>query len=127
MYKMSPEIQYCMFGSFECLEITSDLLLAVRLMDIDVDAVWDERNGNPVENLKTMYHSWYDRMATDIEKSLLAYYFLTESSTQIKDIANAVTTNLKIKYFGKKLTILRNLTAFVFSFIVALIIGKVMG
>lgn len=102
MYKMSPEIQYCMFGSFECLEITSDLLLAVRLMDIDVDAVWDERNGNPVENLKTMYHSWYDRMATDIEKSLLAYYFLTESSTQIKDIANAVTTNLKIKYFGKK-------------------------
>ena len=38
-----------------------------------------------------------------------------------------VTFPVEIKYFGKKLTILRNLTAFVFSFIVALIIGKVMG
>ena len=38
-----------------------------------------------------------------------------------------VTFPVEIKYFGKKLTILRNLTAFAFSFIVALIIGKVMG
>ena len=38
-----------------------------------------------------------------------------------------VTFPVEIKYFGKKLTILRNLSAFAFSFIVALIIGKVMG
>lgn len=38
-----------------------------------------------------------------------------------------VTFPVEIKYFGKKLTILRNLSAFIFSFIVALIIGKVMG
>jgi len=32
---------------------------------------------------------------------------------------------VETKYFGKKLTILRNLFAFIFSFIVAFIIGKV--
>ncbi|HEY8891379.1 MAG TPA: permease [Clostridium sp.] len=36
-----------------------------------------------------------------------------------------VTMPVEIKYFGKKLTILRNLFAFIFSFIVAYIIGRV--
>jgi uncharacterized membrane protein YraQ (UPF0718 family) len=36
-----------------------------------------------------------------------------------------VTMPVETKYFGKKLTILRNLFAFIFSFIVAYIIGKV--
>ncbi len=36
-----------------------------------------------------------------------------------------VTMPVEIKYFGKKLTLLRNLYAFIFSFIVAFIIGKV--
>lgn len=36
-----------------------------------------------------------------------------------------VTMPIEIKYFGKKLTILRNIFAFIFSFIVAFIIGKV--
>lgn len=36
-----------------------------------------------------------------------------------------VTMPIEIKYFGKKLTILRNVFAFIFSFLVAYIIGKV--
>lgn len=36
-----------------------------------------------------------------------------------------VTMPVEIKYFGKKLTILRNLFAFIFSFLVAYIIWKV--
>lgn len=36
-----------------------------------------------------------------------------------------VTIPVETKYFGKKLTLLRNLFAFIFSFIVAYIIGKV--
>lgn len=36
-----------------------------------------------------------------------------------------VTMPVETKYFGKKLTILRNVFAFIFSFIVAYIIGKV--
>ncbi len=36
-----------------------------------------------------------------------------------------VTMPVETKYFGKKLTILRNLFAFIFSFIVAYIIGRV--
>lgn len=36
-----------------------------------------------------------------------------------------VTMPVEIKYFGKKLTMLRNIFAFIFSFIVAFIIGKV--
>lgn len=36
-----------------------------------------------------------------------------------------VTMPIELKYFGKKLTILRNIFAFIFSFIVAFIIGKV--
>jgi uncharacterized membrane protein YraQ (UPF0718 family) len=36
-----------------------------------------------------------------------------------------VTMPVEIKYFGKKLTILRNLFAFIFSFLVAYLIGKV--
>ena len=38
-----------------------------------------------------------------------------------------VTMPVEIKYFGRKLTILRNVLAFIFSFIVAYIIGLVVG
>lgn len=38
-----------------------------------------------------------------------------------------VTAPVEIKYFGKKLTLLRNISAFLFSFIVALIIGRVVA
>lgn len=36
-----------------------------------------------------------------------------------------ITMPVEIKYFGKKVTIIRNILAFIFSFIVAYIIGKV--
>jgi uncharacterized membrane protein YraQ (UPF0718 family) len=42
-------------------------------------------------------------------------------------MVGVVTMPIEIKYFGKKLTILRNVLAFVFSFFVALIIGLVVG
>lgn len=42
-------------------------------------------------------------------------------------MVGVVTMPVEMKYFGKKLTIIRNLLAFVFSFIVALIIGWVVG
>lgn len=38
-----------------------------------------------------------------------------------------MTTPVEIGYFGKKATILRNSFAFIFSFLVAFIIGKVVG
>lgn len=38
-----------------------------------------------------------------------------------------VTIPVEMKYFGKKLTLLRNMLAFIFSFIVAYIIGLVVG
>ncbi len=38
-----------------------------------------------------------------------------------------VTMPVEIKYFGKKLTIYRNALAFLFSFVVALVIGVVMS
>lgn len=38
-----------------------------------------------------------------------------------------VTTPVEIQYFGKKATIIRNISAFIFSFAVALLIGKVVG
>jgi uncharacterized membrane protein YraQ (UPF0718 family) len=38
-----------------------------------------------------------------------------------------VTAPVEIKYFGKRLTIARNLVAFLFSFVVAFIIGKAVG
>ena len=38
-----------------------------------------------------------------------------------------VTLPVEFKYFGKKLSIYRNLLAFAFSFLVAFIIGKVVG
>lgn len=40
-------------------------------------------------------------------------------------MVGVVTMPVEIKYFGKKLTILRNLFTFIFSFLVAYIIGKV--
>lgn len=40
-------------------------------------------------------------------------------------MVGVVTAPVEIKYFGKRLTILRNVLAFLFSFIVAFIIGKV--
>lgn len=40
-------------------------------------------------------------------------------------MVGVVTMPVETKYFGKKLTILRNLFAFIFSFIVAYVIGKV--
>ncbi|MDF2519540.1 MAG: putative permease [Clostridia bacterium] len=38
-----------------------------------------------------------------------------------------VTAPVEIKYFGKKFTLLRNISAFIFAFIVALIIGRVVA
>lgn len=42
-------------------------------------------------------------------------------------MVGVVTIPVEIKYFGKKSTILRNSFAFIFSFAVAFVIGKVMG
>ncbi|MDF2547810.1 MAG: putative permease [Anaerosolibacter sp.] len=42
-------------------------------------------------------------------------------------MVGVITAPVEMKYFGKKLTILRNTTAFIFSFIVAYIIGRVVG
>ena len=40
-------------------------------------------------------------------------------------MVGVVTIPVEMKYFGKRLTLLRNLFAFIFSFLVAYIIGKV--
>lgn len=42
-------------------------------------------------------------------------------------MVGVVTMPVEIKYFGKKLTISRNVLAFIFSFPVALVIGMVVG
>ncbi|NLJ80452.1 MAG: permease [Firmicutes bacterium] len=42
-------------------------------------------------------------------------------------MVGVLTVPLEIKFFGRKFTIIRNSTAFLFSFLVALLIGKVMG
>lgn len=42
-------------------------------------------------------------------------------------MVGVVTMPVEMKYFGKKLTIMRNILAFVFSFVVAFIIGLVVG
>lgn len=42
-------------------------------------------------------------------------------------MVGVVTLPVEFKYFGKKLSIYRNLLAFAFSFLVAFIIGKVVG
>lgn len=42
-------------------------------------------------------------------------------------MVGVVTYPVEIKYFGKSLTIARNILAFLFSFIVAYLIGKVAG
>jgi uncharacterized membrane protein YraQ (UPF0718 family) len=42
-------------------------------------------------------------------------------------MVGVVTMPVEIKYFGKKLTFLRNALAFLFSFAVAFVIGKVVG
>lgn len=40
-------------------------------------------------------------------------------------MVGVVTLPVEIKYFGKKISVLRNIAAFIFSFIVALLIGLV--
>jgi hypothetical protein len=42
-------------------------------------------------------------------------------------MVGVVTMPVEIKYFGKRLTILRNVLAFIFSFVVAYVIGLVVG
>lgn len=42
-------------------------------------------------------------------------------------MVGVVTLPVEMKYFGKKMAILRNLLAFAFSFVVALVIGKVVA
>ena len=42
-------------------------------------------------------------------------------------MVGVVTAPVEIKYFGKRLTVLRNTFAFLFSFLVAYIIGKAVG
>ena len=42
-------------------------------------------------------------------------------------MVGVVTLPLEIRYFGRKAALMRNLLAFVFSFLVAFVIGKVVG
>ena len=42
-------------------------------------------------------------------------------------MVGVVTIPVEIKYFGRKMTLLRNFMAFLFSFFVAYVIGKVAG
>jgi uncharacterized membrane protein YraQ (UPF0718 family) len=42
-------------------------------------------------------------------------------------MVGVVTAPVEIKYFGKKVTVVRNLLAFLFSFLVAAVINKVVG
>ena len=42
-------------------------------------------------------------------------------------MVGVITIPLEITYFGKKVTIIRNILAFAFSFLVAFVIGKVLG
>ena len=42
-------------------------------------------------------------------------------------MVGVVTIPVEIKYFGKKMTLLRNFMAFILSFFVAYVIGKVVG
>lgn len=42
-------------------------------------------------------------------------------------MVGVVTMPVEIKYFGKRLTVIRNILAFIFSFFVAYIIGLVVG
>lgn len=42
-------------------------------------------------------------------------------------MVGVVTMPVEIKYFGRKLTVLRNVIAFIFSFVVAYVIGLVVG
>ena len=42
-------------------------------------------------------------------------------------MVGVLTIPMEIKFFGKKITILRNVLAFLFSFLIAFIIGKVLG
>ena len=42
-------------------------------------------------------------------------------------MVGVVTIPVEVKFFGRKTTILRNVLAFAFSFLVAFVIGKVMG
>lgn len=42
-------------------------------------------------------------------------------------MVGVMTYPVEVKYFGKKVAFLRNLFAFIFSFLVAFIIGKVVG
>ena len=42
-------------------------------------------------------------------------------------MVGVVTMPVEIKYFGKKMTIYRNLMAFIFSFFVAYVIGRLVG
>ena len=42
-------------------------------------------------------------------------------------MVGVVTMPVEIKYFGKKMTLMRNLMAFIFSLFVAYVIGKVVG
>lgn len=42
-------------------------------------------------------------------------------------MVGVMTASLEIEYFGKKMTIIRNIFAFIFSFVVAFVIGRILG
>ena len=42
-------------------------------------------------------------------------------------MVGVMTASLEMEYFGKKMTIIRNVFGFLFSFVVAFVIGRVLG
>lgn len=105
--RMSAEVSYCYYSSFELYDKTTDIILGCRLMNLDIDKIFDEcenklRKKGFMDEIEDIYLNWYENEASDIEKSLLGYYFVTESSTQLKNITTDIINNLSYAYLGKE-------------------------
>jgi len=97
--KMSSDTSYIFQSMYEELQLTPEVPIAIELMNLDVDYIHD--NGNIYRDIEINFQKWYKEESSDIEKSFLAYYFITESSFQLKEIKLHLVNILKNHYLSK--------------------------
>jgi len=98
--KMSSETSYCFWSGFELLDFTPEIDLGLELNDTDLDYIMDNPQNGFINDIYNTFDNWYENKSSSIEKSLIGYYFIVNSHSQLREVKLSIVNGLKDIYLG---------------------------
>jgi len=98
--KICPEVSYTYYNLIEMGCLTHELDIILKLNNVDVDKIYDLEPRFFERAIKEEAERLY-QTSSSIEKSLIAYYFITEMPFQMDKISTSIVNILEEIYVGK--------------------------